>query len=110
MPPVWAVLRDKLYMDELYGVTVIAFYDVVGEVADWLDRRVWGGIVAGVALLFRGWADLNRFLDTNVVDGGFDKGCEEIATGGGLLARVQSGRGRTICGCWHWRWWCWPRF
>ena len=27
-----------------------------------------------------------------MVDGGFDKGCEEIATGGGLLARVQSGR------------------
>ncbi len=27
-----------------------------------------------------------------MVDGGFDKGCEELATGGGLLARVQSGR------------------
>ena len=37
---------------------------------------------------------MNRFLDANVVDGGFDKGCEEIATGGGLLARVQSGRGQ----------------
>ena len=60
--------------------------------ADWLDRRVWGGIVASIALLFRGWADLNRFLDTNVVDGSFDKSCEELATGGGLMARVQSGR------------------
>ncbi len=56
MPPVWAVLRDKLYVDELYGVTVIAFYEWWAQVADWLDRRVWGGVVAGVALLFRGWA------------------------------------------------------
>ncbi|MGA8740397.1 MAG: proton-conducting transporter membrane subunit, partial [Terracidiphilus sp.] len=94
MPPVWAVLRDKFYIDELYGATVIAFYAWWAKVADWLDRRVWGGIVAGVALVFRGWAQLNRFLDANVVDGGFDKGCEEIATSGGLLARVQSGRGQ----------------
>jgi NADH-quinone oxidoreductase subunit L len=73
---------------------VIAFYAWWAEVADWLDRRVWGRIVAGVALVFCGWAQLNRFLDANVVDGGFDKGCEEIATGGGLLARVQNGRGQ----------------
>ena len=94
MPPVWAVLRDKFYVDELYGATVIAFYAWWAKVADWLDRRVWGGIVSGVALVFRGWAQLNRFLDANVVDGGFDKGCEEIAMSGGLLARVQSGRGQ----------------
>jgi NADH-quinone oxidoreductase subunit L len=95
MPPVWAVLRDKLYVDELYSATVIAFFDWWARVADWLDRRVWGGIVAGVARIFRGWAQLNRFLDTNVVDGSFDKGCEELATGGGLLARVHSGRVQT---------------
>jgi len=95
LPPVWAALRDKLYVDELYGATVIAFYWWWARVADWLDRRVWGGIVTGVAMLFRGWADLSRFLDTNVVDGSFDKGCEELANGGGLLARVQTGRVQT---------------
>jgi NADH-quinone oxidoreductase subunit L len=95
MPPVWAVLRDKFYVDELYGATVIAFYEWWARVADWLDRRVWGGAVSAVALLFRGLAQMNRFLDTNVVDGSFDKGCEELATGGGLLARVQSGRVQT---------------
>jgi NADH-quinone oxidoreductase subunit L len=26
------------------------------------------------------------------VDGGFDKGCEELSTGGGLLSRVENGR------------------
>jgi NADH-quinone oxidoreductase subunit L len=95
VPPVWAVLRDKFYIDELYGATVIAFYGWWAKVADWLDRRVWGGIVAGVALLFRGWAHLNRLIDVNWVDGGFDKGCEELANGGGLLARVQNGRVQT---------------
>jgi NADH-quinone oxidoreductase subunit L len=95
VPVPWVWLHNRLYVDELYGVTVIAFYEWWGRVADWLDRRVWGGAVTGVAWLFRGWAQLNRFLDTNWVDGGFDKGCEELATGGGLLARVQSGRVQT---------------
>jgi NADH-quinone oxidoreductase subunit L len=95
VPPLWAVLRDKFYVDELYGATVIAFYTWWAQVADWLDRRVWGRAVAGVTWGFGLWAHLNRFLDTNVVDGGFDKGCEELASGGGLLARVQTGRVQT---------------
>jgi NADH-quinone oxidoreductase subunit L len=92
MPPVWAVLRDKFYFDELYGVTVIAFYAWWAKVADWLDRRVWGGAVALVALTFRGVAQLSRLSDVYFVNGGFDKGCEELTNGGGLLARVQSGQ------------------
>jgi NADH-quinone oxidoreductase subunit L len=94
-PMPWGWLRHRLYVDELYGVTVIAFYSWWARVADWLDRRVWGGAVAGVAWAFRGWAQFNRFLDTNWVDGGFDKGCEELASGGGLLSRVQNGRVQT---------------
>jgi NADH-quinone oxidoreductase subunit L len=94
-PAPWRWLRDRLYVDEFYGVTVIAFYGWWARVADWLDRRVWGGAVAGVAWAFRGWAQFNRFLDTNVVDGSFDKGCDELASGGGLLSRVQNGRVQT---------------
>jgi len=92
VPRLWGWLRDRLYVDELYAATVIAFYGWWARVSDWLDRRVWGGVVIGVAWSFGLWAQLNRFLDMNVVDGSFDKGCEELNVGGGLLARVQSGR------------------
>ncbi|HXR40101.1 MAG TPA: NADH-quinone oxidoreductase subunit L [Terracidiphilus sp.] len=95
LPLPWAWLHERLYVDEFYGVTVIAFYEWWARVADWLDRRVWGGVVAGVAWAFGLWAQLSRFLDTNVVDGSFDKGCEELSTGGGLLSRIQSGRVQT---------------
>jgi len=94
-PLPWKWLSDRLYVDEFYGLTVIAFYSWWARVADWFDRRVWGGIVAAVAWVFSWWAQLNRFLDANVVDGSFDKGCEELSTGGGLLSRVQSGRVQT---------------
>ena len=95
IPLPWAWLRDRLYVDEFYAVTVVAFYGWWARVADWLDRRVWGGVVTGVAWAFRGWAHFNRFLDTHWVDGSFDKGCEELASGGGLLSRVQTGRVQT---------------
>jgi NADH-quinone oxidoreductase subunit L len=92
VPLPWGWLRDRLYIDEFYAVTVIAFYGWWARVTDWLDRRIWGGAVAGVAWGFRGWAQFNRFLDMNWVDGSFDKGCEELASGGGLLSRAQNGR------------------
>ena len=95
VPPVWAVLRDKFYIDELYGVTFIAFYKWWARVADWLDRRVWGGIVALVTRVFGLLAHFDRFFDNEWVDGSFDKGCEELYSAGGLLARVQSGRVQT---------------
>jgi NADH-quinone oxidoreductase subunit L len=91
-PTVWGWLRDRLYVDELYEVTVIAFYRWWARVADWFDRRIWGGLVAAVTLAFRGLAHFDRFFDRQFVDGGFDKGCEEIYAGGGLLARTQTGR------------------
>jgi NADH-quinone oxidoreductase subunit L len=95
IPSVWHALRDRLYVDELYGVTVIAFYAWWARVADWLDRRIWGGLVALITGFFGLWAKFNRFLDTYWVDGAFDKGCEELESGGGLVARLQSGRVQT---------------
>ncbi|MGD0292731.1 MAG: NADH-quinone oxidoreductase subunit L [Terracidiphilus sp.] len=95
VPLVWGLLSHKFYVDEFYGVTVIAFYGWWARVSDWLDRWVWGGLVAGVAWTFSLGARLNRFLDDNIVDGSFDKGCEELTVGGGLLSRMQTGRVQT---------------
>ena len=103
-PWLWAPLRDRLYVDEIYGATVIAFYAWWARVADWLDRRIWGGIVTLVAWLFGLWARLNRFLDVNWVDGSFDKTCEELSSGGGLLSRVEAAACRTTCAFWPRPW------
>ena len=90
-PWVWAPLRDRLYVDEFYGATFVAFYNWWALVADWFDRRIWGGIVAMITWFFGLWARLNRALDNYWLDGSFDKTCEELSNSGGLLARVQSG-------------------
>ena len=92
MPPVWNVLANRFYVDEFYNATVIAFYYAWARFTDFLDRRVWGGIVWSVTWLFGLWAKFNRFLDETFVNGSFDKGCEELSTGGGLLSGLEGGR------------------
>ena len=92
LPLPWKLASNRFYVDELYSVTFIAFYRIWGQVADLMDHYVWGGLVWLISGAFRLWAHGNRFLDENFVNGGFDKGCEELSTSGGLLARMQSGR------------------
>jgi NADH-quinone oxidoreductase subunit L len=91
-PVVWKWLANRLYFDELYAATVLRWYAALAWVSDWMDRRVWGGIVAGVSNSFRGLGLANKSIDSQWIDGTFDKGCEELVTGGGALAWLQAGR------------------
>jgi NADH-quinone oxidoreductase subunit L len=91
-PTVWHWLAHRLYWDELYAATVLKWYAALAWLSGWLDRRVWGGIVAAVAASFRGLGLVNRSVDSQWIDGTFDKGCEELVTGGGVLAWLQAGR------------------
>jgi len=95
VPPVWTALSNRLYVDEFYGATFIAFYKWWAKVADWLDRWIWGGIVAEVIGSFKLLSRFSRFFDNQFVNGGFDKGCEELYSGGGILSHIQNGRVQT---------------
>jgi NADH-quinone oxidoreductase subunit L len=92
VPTVWGWLAHRLYWDELYAATALRLYAGCAWLADWLDRRVWGGIVAGVSGSFRGVGWMNKSVDSQWIDGTFDKGCEELVTSGGVLAWLQAGR------------------
>jgi len=91
-PTVWDWLAHRLYCDELYAATVLRWYAALAWLSDWLDRRVWGGIVAFVSSSFRALGVVSKSVDAQWIDGTFDKGCEELVTGGGMLAWFQAGR------------------
>jgi len=91
-PSLWGFLAGRMFFDELYEATVLRWYAGLAWLADWLDRRVWGGLVAAVSNSFRGLGWFNKNLDSQGIDGIFDKGCEELVTGGGVLAWLQAGR------------------
>jgi NADH-quinone oxidoreductase subunit L len=62
-------LTDKLYIDELYGATVVAGTYAVSRISFWFDRTVVDGIVNGSATvtLFSSW--LSGLIDRRGVDG-----------------------------------------
>ncbi|MFP5226966.1 MAG: NADH-quinone oxidoreductase subunit L [Acidobacteriota bacterium] len=95
MPPVFHALGNRLYIDELYGVTVIALARFFAVLSAWLDRFVFGGAVRLVSWAVAGLSWLDFGVDRFVVNGGFDQGCRELSRGGRLLSRLQSGRVQT---------------
>ncbi|HTW49651.1 MAG TPA: NADH-quinone oxidoreductase subunit L [Acidobacteriaceae bacterium] len=91
-PGVFHALAHRLYVDELYGYTVIALTRLASSLAAFFDRWIFGGVVRLVAWIVTGvgWFDFG--VDNYLVNGGFDLGCRELSFGGRLLARLQSGR------------------
>jgi NADH-quinone oxidoreductase subunit L len=91
-PGVFHVLANRLYVDELYDVTVIALARFCAWFAAWLDRWIFGGAVRIVAWMVTGVGWLDAGVDKFVVNGGFDEGCRDVARGGRLLSHLQNGR------------------
>ena len=91
-PQIFNVLRNGFFVDKLYEATIIRFNAWCSRACDCLDRWVWGGAVRLATYLVLGLSGLNRSLDTFVVNPGFDQGCRNVARGGQLLSRIQSGR------------------
>ena len=91
-PPTFSFLGHAFYIDALYGATFIRLNTLFSKISDWLDRWVWNGAVKTITQLVFGLAHLDNFLDTHVVNSGFDEGCESVSRSGQLLARLQAGR------------------
>jgi NADH-quinone oxidoreductase subunit L len=91
-PSLFHALHKGLFIDQLYEVTILRLVWWMAVAANWLDRWVWSGIPLAVSALTKslGWVDFS--LDRWVVNKGFDEGCNGVADGGRLLARLQDGR------------------
>ena len=91
-PPVFSLLGNAYFIDALYGATLIRFNTLWSRTCDWFDRFVWNGAVQTVSYLVLGAAWTDNFVDTYVVNTGFDAGCKTASLSGRHLALLQSGR------------------
>jgi NADH-quinone oxidoreductase subunit L len=91
-PLEFPILKNAFFVDQLYAVTVQRLAWWFAAASAWLDRWVWGGIPVAVASLTKGLGWIDFSLDRWVVNKGFDDGCDGVAGGGRLLARIQDGR------------------
>ena len=91
-PAVFRALHQGLYVDQLYALTIqrLAWYTAIAS--NWLERWIWGGVPWAVSAVTKGIGWIDFSLDRWVVNKGFDEGCNGVADGGRLLARLQDGR------------------
>ena len=91
-PNLFTLLRRKYYVDEAYEWVFVGFNAWFARACSWLDRWVWAGLVQLVAAVVVGLAWVDRVLDEQGVNRGFDETCRGISEGGGFLSSLQNGR------------------
>ena len=84
-PDLFALLRQKFFVDEFYAATVIRWNAFTARASDWVDRFILGGAVKAVSYLALGFAWLDRSIDEFIVNLGFDRGCGSLRFSGRLL-------------------------
>jgi NADH-quinone oxidoreductase subunit L len=85
-PALFCFLENKMWLDEFYEWTVIAFAAIAARVSDWMDRYFWDGLVRG----FGGLGQLFGIFSTNVDERGINAGVDETTAGTRGLGRVMS--------------------
>lgn len=91
-PGIFNLLRNKFFIDELYGKTVLCLNATFTKFSDWLDRAVWGGIVKAFSGLTVGLSWFSRTVDEQVVNLGFDQGCDSIRESSKTVSKIQNGK------------------
>jgi NADH-quinone oxidoreductase subunit L len=91
-PAVFRFLANKMWIDELYARTVIAFAWASARLSDWMDRYFWDGLVRGCGAI----GQLFGMFTADVDERGINAGVDETTVGarglGRLLSNAHSGQ------------------
>src|SRR5213596_2153806 len=85
-PALFRFLANKMWIDELYDRTVIAFSWMGARLSDWMDRYLWDGLVRGFGAI----GQLFGIFTTSVDERGINAGVDQTTAGARGLGRVMS--------------------
>jgi NADH-quinone oxidoreductase subunit L len=85
-PVLFRFLENKMWLDELYAKTVLAWSAMFSRASDWMDRYIWDGLVHAVG----GAGQFFGILSANFDERGINAGVDESATGTRGLGRFVS--------------------
>jgi NADH-quinone oxidoreductase subunit L len=85
-------LENKMWIDEFYDRTVIAFSVLMARVSDWMDRHVWDGIVRSVGAIGQLLGALTSDADEGVINAGIDETTSTARGFGRVMSRLHSGQ------------------
>jgi NADH-quinone oxidoreductase subunit L len=97
-PSLFRFLENKMWVDEFYNRTIIAFSWMAARVSDWMDRYFWDGLVRGFGAI----GQLFAIFTTSVDERGINAGVDETTAGtrglGRLISVGHSGQIQTYLG------------
>jgi len=85
-PALFRFLANKMWIDELYARTIIAFAWASARLSDWMDRYFWDGLVRGFAAI----GQLFGIFTADVDERGINAGVDETTVGARGLGRLLS--------------------
>ena len=97
-PALFRFLVNKMWIDELYAHTVIAFSWMAARLSNWMDRYFWDGLVRG----FGAMGQLLGIFTSGFDERGINAGVDETTVGarglGRLMSAAHSGQIQTYLG------------
>ena len=86
-PALFRFLENKMWLDELYDHTVVAWSRMFSRMSDWMDRHIWDGLVRAFGVA----GQILGILSADFDERGINAGVDESVTGTRGLGRVMSG-------------------
>ena len=94
-PTTFRFLENKMWLDELYAVTVIALARLAARIADLMDRYFWDGWVRAVGGIGQLLGSLTKGFDERGINTGVDGATVGARDTGGAMSRWHSGQIQT---------------
>ncbi len=90
--PIYTLLENKFYFDELYQNTVLRLANFLAAVFRIIDQFFIDGFLNIVGFFTLRLSSFNQWFDNFFINGGFDKSCEKILETGKTVSGIQTGK------------------
>jgi len=97
-PALFRFLENKMWLDELYAKTVIAWGALFSRASDWMDRRIWDGLVRGLGEVGQMVGIASATFDERGINAGVDESAAGTRGLGRLLSARHTGQVQTYMG------------
>jgi NADH-quinone oxidoreductase subunit L len=94
-PVVFGFLENRMWLDELYAQTVVAFSRGLARLSDLMDRFVWDGMVRAVGALGQFLGLVSKGVDERGINAGADGATQRARGFGRVLSAAHSGQVQT---------------
>jgi NADH-quinone oxidoreductase subunit L len=97
-PALFRFLENKMWLDELYGHTVIALSKTAALVSSWMDRFFWDGLVRAVGGIARLFGGFSCGFDERAINAGVNESAAGARGLGRVVSRFHSGQVQVYLG------------